>query len=236
MGTGFVRPNGLRKNRKNEVSFEARWAMAAKAGFTLAFEELVSRNESRIYRLSLGITQNQQDAEDLLQNTFIEAQEHLQEFRGDSSFSSWVVQVCIRTALLKFRERDPNWAGRDESAESNDDLMQSEPVAWGDCPKKGFSKTELNRILSGAICKLTLLHRIVFLLRYVESFSTREIANLLGLSVSAARLHLLRAHLDVREYLNCYFGLNVSAESNCAGSVEASRAGQARAISKTAVA
>lgn len=236
MSTGFARPNELHKDFKYKVDFEARWAMAAKAGYTLAFEELVTRNENRIYRLALNITQNQQDAEDLLQDTFIEAQEHLQEFRGDASFSTWLVQICIKEALLKFRERDPKSTGLDESEKLNDALVPNELGDWGDHPEKRYGKTDLNRILSEAICKLTLLHRIVFLLREVESFSTMEIADLLGLSVSETRSRLLRARLDVREYLNCYFGLDVNVESNCAGSTEARRLGNAMAIAKTAVA
>ena len=139
--------------------------------------------QSRIYRLALNITQNQEDAEDLLQDTFVEAQEHLQEFRGGSSFSTWLVQICIREALQKFRERDLNWIGLDEPTESEDDLMPNEVTDWGDCPEQRYTKTQLNRILSEAIGKLSLVHRIVFLLRDVESFSTVEIADLLGLSV-----------------------------------------------------
>jgi len=236
MITGFVGPNGLRKNSKEYVNFEARWAMAAKAGYTLAFEELVTRNENRIYRLVLNITQNQEDAEALLQDTFIEAHEHLQEFRCGSRFSSWLVRICLRKVLLRFQEREPNWTGLDESAESNDDLVPSELGTWRDCPEKRYSKTELNRILSQAICKLTLLHRIVFLLRDVESFSTVEIADLLGLSLSETRSRLLRARLDVREYLNCHFSLVVSTEVNCAPSTEVGRVGPAWAIAKAAVA
>lgn len=236
MSTGFVSPNGLRKSSKDNENFEARWVMAAKAGYTLAFEELVTRNENRIYRLALNITQNQQDAEDLLQDTFIEAQEHLQEFKGGSRFSTWLVQICIREVLLKFQKTDPTWTGLDKCEELNDDLVPNELGDWGDHPDKRYSKTDLNRILSEAICKLTLLHRIVLLLRDVESFSTMEIADLLGLSVSETRSRLLRARLDVRQYLNCHFGLDITAESYCAGSTEARRLGNAMAIAKTAVA
>ena len=236
MSTGFTATNGLRKGSRDKVDFEARWAMAAKAGYILAFEELVTRNESRVYRLALAITQNQEGAEGLLQDIFIEAQEHLQEFRGGSSFSIWLVQICIRGALLKFQERDPNWIGLDEPAVYDDDLVPSEMANWGDCPEKRYAKTELNRILSEAICKLSLVHRVVFLLRDVESFSTVEIADLIGLSVSGTRSRLLRARLDVREYLNRYFNLDVSAEASCSGSAEGRRLGGARAIAKTAVA
>ena len=104
MSTGFASQNGLRKGCKDKVDFEAVWAMAAKAGYVLAFEELVTRNEGRIYRLALNIAQNQKDAEDVLQETFIKAHEHLHEFRVDSRFSAWLVQICIREVLQKFGE------------------------------------------------------------------------------------------------------------------------------------
>jgi RNA polymerase sigma-70 factor (ECF subfamily) len=236
MSTGFVGPNELRKSSKEYVNFEARWAMAAKAGYTLAFEELVTRNENRIYRLALNITQNQQDAEDLLHGTFVEAQEHLEEFRGATSFSAWLVQICTRKTLQKLRVKGLNWIGLDESMESEDDLVPNEITDWGNCPEQYYEQTELDRILSEAIGKLNLIHRLVFHLRDVEKLSTVETADLLGLSVSGTRLHLLRARLDVREYLNCYFSLNVPAESDCAGPAEAGRVGRARAIAKTAVA
>jgi len=236
MSTGFVGPNGLRKSSKDNVNFEARWAMAAKAGYALAFEELVTRNESRIYRLAFMLTQDQEDAEGLLQDTFIEAQEHLQEFGDCSRFSTWLVQICIRKALQKFRERNLKWIGPDKPAECDDDLAPNIVVGWGDWPEKRYAKTELNRILSEVICKLSLEHRIVFLLRDFESFSTVEIAELIGLSVSGTRSRLLRARLEVREYLNRYFNQELVTDSKCAGSAEARRLGGARAIAKTAVA
>ena len=114
--------------------------------------------------------------------------------------------------------------------------MLNEVTDWGDRPEQRYTKTQLNRILSEAIGKLSLVHRIVFLLRDVERFSTVDIADLLGLSVSGTRSRLLRARLDIREYLNSYFSLDVSAEANCAGSKAAKRVEGARAIAKTAVA
>jgi RNA polymerase sigma-70 factor, ECF subfamily len=236
MSTGFVGPNGLRKSPKEYVNFEARWAMAAKAGYTLAFEELVTRNENRIYRLALNITQNQQDAEDLLQDTFIEAQEHLDEFRGDASFSIWLVQICIKKVFHRFRKSELNWIGLVEPVECNDDLVPNKMGDWGDCPEKRYAKTELNRILSEAICKLGLVHRIVFLLHDVESFSTVEIADLIGLSVSGTWSCLLRARLGLREYLNRYFNQGVVTDSKCAGSAAETREEDGWAMAKTAAA
>ena len=236
MSTVIAGLNGLRKGRKDQVDFEAMWVMAAKAGNTLAFEDLVTRNENRIYRLALNITQNQEDAEDLLQDTFIEAQEHFHELRGGASFSTWLVQICIRKALQKFWERELNWIGLDEPVECNDDLVPNEMADWGDCPEKHYAKSDLNRILSEAISNLSFTHRIVFLLRDVESFSTVEIADLLGLSVQGTRSCLLRARLDVRGYLNRYFNQKIRADSKCADSAEEGREEDARTMAKTAAA
>jgi RNA polymerase sigma-70 factor (ECF subfamily) len=236
MSTGFAWTNGLRKGCKDNVDFEARWVMAAKAGYTLAFEELVTRNESRIYRLALNISQNQEDAEDLLQDTFTEAQVNFHVLRGGASFSTWLVQICIRKALQKFRERKLNWIGLDESTESEDNLVSNEMTDWGDCPEKRYAKSDLNRILSEAISKLSLIHRIVFLLRDVESFSTAEIADLLGLSVQGTRSCLLRARLDVRGYLNRYFNQGACADSKYASPAEDGREGDVRTMAKTTAA
>ena len=236
MSTGFAWTNGLRKGCKDNVDFEARWVMAAKAGYTLAFEELVTRNESRIYRLALNISQNQEDAEDLLQDTFTEAQAHFHVLRGGTSFSTWLVQICIRKTLQKFRKRKLNWIGLDESTESEDDLVSNEMTDWGDCPEKHYAKSDLNRILSEAISKLSLIHRIVFLLRDVESFSSVEIADLLGLSVEGTRSCLLRARLDVRGYLNRYFNQEVCVGSKCLCSAEKRQEEDSRTIAKSAAA
>src|ERR1019366_2070071 len=104
MSRGFAWTNGLRKGCKDNVDFEARWVMAAKAGYTLAFEELVTRNESRIYRLAMNITQNRKAAEHWLLVTFMKAHEHLHEFRGSSRFSTWLMRICIREVLQNYGE------------------------------------------------------------------------------------------------------------------------------------
>ena len=114
--------------------------MAAKAGYALAFEELVTRNESRIYRLALNITQNQQDAEDLLQDTFVEAQEHLQEFRGASSFSTWLVQICIRGPYRSVGREISTWPVSTSLRNRNDDLVPNELGDWGIAPNNATRK------------------------------------------------------------------------------------------------
>lgn len=234
MSVGLVGLNGLRKGPNAKLDFEAVWAMAAKAGYTLAFEELVTRNQNRIYRLALSITQHQEDAEVLLQDTFAEARKQLQEFRGGSSFSNWLVQICIKEVLQKFREKGFNWRGLDELAPCHDDRVPNKKTSWGECPEKRYTKAELNHILSEAIRELGVVSRVVFLLRDVESFSTVEIADLLGLSVPGTRSHLLQARLAVREHLNRYFSVDISAESNCGDPTEARRVEGAKAVAQAA--
>jgi RNA polymerase sigma-70 factor, ECF subfamily len=226
--------NGLRKDCKNKVDFEAIWVMAAKAGYALAFEELVDRNESRIYRLALNVTQNQKDAEDLLLDTFIKAHEHLHEFRSGSCFSTWLMHICISEALQNCGERHLSEGALDGPRRSGDDLMLNEMADWGDCPEKRYTETQVNQILSEAISNLSIIHRVVFLLRDVETLSTVEIADLLGLSVAGTRSCLLRAPLEVRGYLNRYFNQGVCGDSKYVDSAEESREKNVRTMAMTA--
>jgi RNA polymerase sigma-70 factor (ECF subfamily) len=208
--------------------------MAAKAGYALAFEQLVDRNENRIYRLALNITQNQKDAEDLLRDTFIKTHERLHEFRGGSRFSTWLMHICISEVLRNCGGRHLCECGLDGPTRSEDDLMLNEMADWGDCPEKHYTETQLNRILSEAISNLSVIHRVVFLLRDVETLSTVEIADLLGLSVAGTRSCLLRARLDVRGYLNRYFNQEVCVDSKCLCSAEKRQEEDTRTIAKSA--
>ena len=182
-----------------------KWVLAAQAGYDLAFEELVTRNESRIYRLALNITQDQKDAENVLQNTFIKAYEHLREFRGDSRFSKWLLRIGAREALQKVSERYPDEVAVDQSAETEDNLVPNELADWDDNPKERYTQNELKQILSEGINALKPICRIVFFLRDVEKCSSEEVADFLGLPMPAVRSRLLRAHLEMRKHLNRYF-------------------------------
>lgn len=125
MSTVLAVPEGLRKGSKTKMDFEAMWVMAARAGYTLAFEELVNRNTDRIYRLAFNITQNQKDAEHLLQKTFINAHNRLREFRCGSPLVTWLIRICIQTALQNCGERYLSGVGLDEPMESESDFMSN---------------------------------------------------------------------------------------------------------------
>jgi RNA polymerase sigma-70 factor (ECF subfamily) len=178
---------------------------AAKRGDATAFEELVSRYEHKIFRLTMNITRNREDAEDAMQDAFLKSYTHLKDFEGDSRFYTWLVRIAANEALMRLRKRRPNQFSLDEPVEGDDDLIPREIEDWGPKPDQRFAQTEMREILSGVIDKLEPDFRTVFVLRDIEELSTEETAKALGISVPAVKSRLLRARLKLREKLNRYF-------------------------------
>lgn len=184
---------------------EAALVAAARSGDTSAFNELVNRYESKIFRLAQNITQNREDAEDVMQEAFLKAYEHLKDFQGDSRFYTWLVRIAVNQGLMKLRRRRPNQVSIDEPVETEEDAIPREIEDWGPSPEQRYAQTELQSILSRATAQLEPGFRMVFLLRDVEDLSTEETAELLGLSVPAVKSRLLRARLRLRQKLDRYF-------------------------------
>jgi RNA polymerase sigma-70 factor (ECF subfamily) len=178
---------------------------AAKRGETAAFEELVSRYEKKIFRLTMNITRNREDAEDAMQDAFLKSYAHLKDFQEDSRFYTWLVRIAANEALMRLRKRRPNQFSLDEPIEGDDDLMPRELEDWGPSPEQRFAQTEMHEILSEVIDKLEPDFRVVFVLRDVEELSTEETAKTLGISVPAVKSRLLRARLKLRQRLDRYF-------------------------------
>lgn len=178
---------------------------AAQAGDITAFETLVGRYERKILRLALNITQNREDAEDVMQEAFLKAYEHLSGFQGNSRFYTWLVRIAVNQALMKLRKRRPNQVSIDEEVNTGEDLIPREIEDWGPSPEDRYKQTELSDILSSVIADLDPPFRIVFQLRDIEELSTEETAEALGLSIPAVKSRLLRARLKLRQKLNKYF-------------------------------
>jgi RNA polymerase sigma-70 factor (ECF subfamily) len=179
---------------------------AAKRGEVSAFEELVTRYERKIFRLTRNVTGNMQDAEDAMQEAFLKSYEHLPSFKGDSRFYTWLVRIAVNEALMRLRRRHPGEFSIDqEVGGAGDELLPRELDDWGPTPEERYQQVEMQEILSDAIDKLEPDFRIVFILRDVEEMSTEETAKLLGLSISATKSRLLRARLKLRQRLNRYF-------------------------------
>lgn len=185
---------------------EAACVEAAQAGSASAFEKLVSRYENRIYRLGLIITCRSEKAEDVLQETFLNAWEHLREFRGHSSFPAWLARIAVHQALMKLPERRMEASMPDgDSPDGQGLFVPRELREWKADPHLVLSQTELQETLQQAMETLTPPLRAVFLLRDVEGFSTEESAELLGLTPLAVRTGLHRARLQLREELSKTF-------------------------------
>jgi len=179
----------------------------ARAGSAEAFTTLVNQYDRNIYRLALNITGNREDAEDVLQEAFLKAYSNLERFEGNSRFYTWLVRIAVNEALMKLRKRrGQREVSLDEPVQTNDaDPMPREIEDWGENPEQRYAQTELHRILFEAIEALEPQFRTVFVLRDIESFSTEETAELMGLSVPAVKSRLLRARLKLRERLNRHF-------------------------------
>jgi RNA polymerase sigma-70 factor (ECF subfamily) len=178
----------------------------AREGDTIAFGELVRRYEGKIFRLAQHITQNREDAEDVLQETFLKAYEHLDQFQGNSKFYTWIVRIAVNQALMKLRRRKADRSvSLDETIDTGEDTIVREIAAWGEDPEQRFSREELGELLDSAVQGLEPPYRSVFVLRDIEDLSTEETADALGLSVPAVKSRLLRARLQLREKLTRQF-------------------------------
>jgi RNA polymerase sigma-70 factor (ECF subfamily) len=188
------------------VSDELALVQAAKAGDVGAFEDLVRRYDRNVFRIAQHITQNREDAEDVVQDAFLKAYSNLEQFQGQSKFYTWLVRIVVNEALMKLRRRRPErMVSLDEDVKTEDDSVPREVADWAPNPEQLYSQSQLHDILSKTIQGLPPSFRTVFVLRDVEGLSTEETAEALGLSVPAVKSRLLRARLQLRERLSRFF-------------------------------
>ena len=177
-----------------------------KTGDRAEFARLVDVYSGPIYRMALKMLNDTQDAEDVLQNTFLSAYRHLQNFEGRSSLSTWLYRIAVNEALMLIRRRNPNQVSVDEDIQTEDgELEPRQIVDWCCLPEREFLTAETRRKLDDAIQSLSPALRTVFLLRDVEGLSIKETADVLNLNENVVKTRLLRARLNLRERLTDYF-------------------------------
>lgn len=178
----------------------------ARRGDVAAFGELITKYERRVYRMARQITQNDEDAEDVLQEAFLKAFEHIDSFQGQSKFYTWLTRIAVNESLMKLRKRKSDrTVSLDENIETNEEPIVREIAVWDDTPELRYSQEEMRQILDKAVDSLKPIFRTVFILRDVEELSTEETAEVLGLSIAAVKSRLLRARLQLREKLTRVF-------------------------------
>lgn len=178
----------------------------AQGGDARAFNELVLRYERKVFRFARNITNNQEDAEDVLQETFLKAYSHLGGFQGHSKFYTWLVRIAVNEALMKLRKRKSDkTVSLDEGIDTGEEIIVREIAVWDGDPEQRYSQEEMRAILDKAVASLRPAFRTVFALRDIEELTTQETADALGLSISAVKSRLLRARLQLREKLTRHF-------------------------------
>src|SRR5947209_9191883 len=203
----------IQTNVTGDASEELQLVQAAKRGDITAFEQLVKRYDRNVFRIAQHITQNREDAEDVVQDAFLKAYQNLPRFQEQSKFYTWLVRIAVNEALMRLRRRRPErMVSLDEDIKTEEDSMPREVADWTPNPEQQYSQEELRDILQRTIQGLPASFRTVFVLRDVEGLSTEETAEALELSIPAVKSRLLRARLQLRERLNRYFKRNGSGD------------------------
>jgi RNA polymerase sigma-70 factor (ECF subfamily) len=196
---------------QNEISVEK-----LVAGDRAEFARLVNIYSGSIYRLGLKMLGNPQDAEDVLQNTFMNALLHLSSFEGRSSVVTWLYRIATNEALMLIRKRKPEFSLEQESedgeAESIEDLKPHVFADWSGLPEDELLSMEGKSILDTTIQSLPETLRLVFILRDIEGLSIKETADTLDLTETNVKTRLLRSRMYLRERLSTYYAEHLQEE------------------------
>jgi len=173
------------------------------------FASVVDQHAEIVYWLAWYITEDNEDAEDVLQKTFLTAESSFEDLKRNESSIMRLARIAVSESFAKLRNRDAAKLLRlSLEAEADAAFVPQEVVDWSDRAEERYTSEELRRIIHEAIRSLTPMSRVVFLLRDVAKLRTEETADLLLLSVPSIKFHLLRSRLQLREHLNKYFKPN----------------------------
>ena len=179
---------------------------ACKNGDCAAFEAIVKRYDRKLFRIAQYLMHNQEDAEDAVQEAFLKAFQHLDQFREEAKFSTWLTRIAMNQALMLLRKRrSKREVSIDDDFQSEDGDLPFEVADWAPNPEDLYRTAQLREILREALQKLGPGLRVVFVLRDIEGFTIQQTAETLGLSEVAVKARSFRARLQLRERLSRYF-------------------------------
>ncbi|OQY31823.1 MAG: hypothetical protein B6I38_05275 [Anaerolineaceae bacterium 4572_5.1] len=198
----------MSEQKQQEFSLEA-----LRSGDRAELARLVDAHSTQIYRLALKMLANNQDAEDVLQNTFMKAMQALPSFEGRSSLSTWLYRIAVNEALMIIRRQKPEVNVVEHGIDGvQSDYVPTQFVDWCCLPESELMSSEAKNHLDEAVQQLPEKLRIVFILRDIEKLSIRETSQMLELTESAVKTRLLRARLQLREQLSVYYGERLNEE------------------------
>src|SRR4051794_884056 len=199
-------PGRQQMQNHTETASDHELVEQCKQGDQEAFGELVSRYHSAVLKVALSIVRDRQDAEDEVQNAFWKAYEHIGQFNKDAKFSTWLTRIVVNQCLMKLRRT------RRTRYTYIDDVLVGEEIVSLDLkdgrqtPEQALGRAEVAGVLYEEIRRTPPLLRNVFLLRDVEQRPMPEVAELLGISVAAAKSRLLRARTELRTRMQRHYG------------------------------
>ena len=191
---------------KETASDDLALVHASKAGDVSAFEELVKRYDRKLLRIAQNLMHNREDAEDVVQEAFLKAFLHLDQFREDSKFSTWLIRITLNQSLMKLRkQKTTREVSLEKDFQSEEDANPIDVGDWAPNPEELYRATELREILRKTLEELSQGLRVVFVLRDMEGLSLAQTAEALDLSLTAVKARSFRARLQLRERLSKYF-------------------------------
>jgi RNA polymerase sigma-70 factor (ECF subfamily) len=182
---------------------------ASKSGDVAAFEELVKRYDRKLLRIAQNVMHNREDAEEVVQETFLKAFQHIDQFREDAKFSTWLIRIAVNHSLMMLRKlRSPREVSIDKDFQSEEGNLPIDVADWAPNPEELYRAAELHEILRSKLEQLHPRLRVVFVLRDIEGLSVQQTADALNLSVAAVKARSWRARIQLRERLSKYFRCN----------------------------
>jgi len=197
------------ENRK-EQDKDSSLIKAINAGRADLFYLIVKRYQNKLYNFGIRMCGNKRDAEDMVQDTFLNVFRFLNNFRHESKFKNWLYKIAASACLQKKRvskyapepEKELSW---EALTRVKDVKKLSETPRWASQPLESVLNAELSDHIKAAIIALPEKYRLVIVLRDIEGFSTTETAKILGLSQANVKVRLHRARLFLKEDLEDYF-------------------------------
>ena len=182
----------------------------AQAGDFEAFAKLIEANKQKVYAFVRRLTANTEDAEDILQDSFLKAIDKIDQFRGEASFGTWLSSIALNEARVLYARKkqfdlkpiEDYLPGAGSHGDDQQDSIRL--FDWQD-PQSQLESDELRPTVNGAVDKLPYKYREVFVLRYIEELSVKEVARLTKQTVASTKSRILRARLALRDMLSSSF-------------------------------
>ncbi len=203
-----VMTDSTKQETGSQAAAERALIRRIRAGDKAACTECIDLHSPGVYRLALRMTGSPEEAEDITQETFLNAFKAIDSFEGRSGLGTWLYRIAHNTALMRLRKKQPLYVSIDPPVEPELEERTPTPVQlfdWCCLPEQDFATSEARSELEQAIADLPETLRAVFVLRELEGLSTEETAHVLAVSVANVKVRLHRARLWLRERLSGYF-------------------------------